>query len=108
MRTPFMKWCDLTVVFVGICVPPPRQPKNNRNADKDYEEQRDHRKRQALVSAAAEQSPHGKHQPDCEPDYRAIDKRVEIVVGCPIVSDWKWICGHGVLLHAAPMGFDEG
>jgi hypothetical protein len=37
--TPFAKWCDVAVPFVGIGVPSPAQPKNNRNADKDQEEQ---------------------------------------------------------------------
>ena len=54
--TPFAVRRNIVVQFVRISVSAPGQPKNDRNADKDDEKQRDYRQRDTFVRSAAEKS----------------------------------------------------
>ena len=54
--TPFAVRRNIFVLLVQISVPPPGQPKNDRNADKDDEKQRDYRQRDTFVGSAAKRT----------------------------------------------------
>jgi hypothetical protein len=57
--TPFAVRRNIDVLLVRIGVPPPGQPKNDRNADQDDEKQRDYRQRDTFSGSAAEKDPDG-------------------------------------------------
>jgi hypothetical protein len=50
---------NIVVLFVEISVPLPGQPKNDGNADKDDEKQRDDRQRDTFVGSATKKGPGG-------------------------------------------------
>ena len=57
LRGPVVKRRDKAALFLGVSIPPPRQPKKDRNANEDQEEQGDYRECEPLVGATAEKDP---------------------------------------------------